>query len=53
MYTVIKAVHSLLYIVATCNLFSVVTCKYIIKYLQKCEGVINSVRYCISKISNK
>ncbi len=33
-YTVIQAVHSLLYIVAKCNFFSVVTCKDIIKYLQ-------------------
>ncbi len=32
------AVHSLLYIVAKCHFFSVVTWKYIIKYLQKCEG---------------
>ncbi len=38
MYTVIQAVHSLLYIVAKCNFFSVVTRKDIIKYLQKCEG---------------
>ncbi len=30
MYTVIQAVHLLLYIVAKCNFFSVVTCKYII-----------------------
>ncbi len=37
-YTVIQAVHSLLYIVAKCNFFSVVTRKDIIKYLQKCEG---------------
>ncbi len=37
-YTVIQAVHSLLYIVAKCNFFSVVTWKDIIKYLQKCEG---------------
>ncbi len=33
-----QAVHSLLYIVAKCNFFSVVTWKDIIKYLQKCEG---------------
>ncbi len=39
MYTFLKAVHSLHYIVAKCNFFSVVTLKYIIKYLQKCEGV--------------
>ncbi len=32
-YTVIQAVHSLLYIVAKCHFFSVVTWKYIIKYL--------------------
>ncbi len=38
MYTVIQAVQSLLYIVAKCNFFSVVTWKDIIKYLQKCEG---------------
>ncbi len=37
-YTVIQAVHSLHYIVAKCNFFSVVTWKDIIKYLQKCEG---------------
>ena len=37
-YTVIQAVHSLLYIVAKCHFFSVVTWKDIIKYLQKCEG---------------
>ncbi len=37
-YTVIQAVHSLLYIVAKSHFFSVVTWKYIIKYLQKCEG---------------
>ncbi len=37
-YTVIQAVHSLLYIVAKCHFFSIVTWKYIIKYLQKCEG---------------
>ncbi len=38
MYTVIQAVHSLLYIVAKCHFFSVVTWKDIIKYLQKCVG---------------
>ncbi len=37
-YTVIQAVHSLLYTVAKCHLFSVVTWKYIMKYWQKCEG---------------
>ncbi len=37
-YTVIQAAHSLLYIVAKCQFFSVVTWKYIIKYLHKCEG---------------
>ncbi len=37
MYTVIQAVHSLLYIVAKCHFFSVVTCKDIIKYLHKYE----------------
>ncbi len=37
MYTVIQAVHSLLYIVAKCHFFSVVTLKYLIKYLQNCE----------------
>ncbi len=36
-YTVIQAVHSLLYIVAKCHFFSVVTWKDI-KYLQKMEG---------------
>ncbi len=36
--TVIQAVHSLLYIVAKCHFFSVVTWKGIIKYLQTCEG---------------
>ncbi len=35
-------VYSLLYIVAKCHFFSVVTWKDIIKYLQKCEG-----RYCM------
>ncbi len=51
MYTVIQAVHSLLYIVAKCHFFSVVTWKYIIKYLQKwgvysllCDTVINKFR---------
>ncbi len=38
MYTVIQAVHSLLYIVEKCHFFSVVTWKDVIKYLQKCEG---------------
>ncbi len=46
MYTVIQAVHSLLYIVEKCHLFSVVTWKDIIQYFkysfkilkQKCEG---------------
>ncbi len=47
MYTVIQAVHSLLYIVAKCHFFSVTTSKDIIKYLQKCKGVLTSVRYCI------
>ncbi len=37
---IIQAVHSLIYIVAKCHLFSVVTWKDIIKYLQKCEGCI-------------
>ncbi len=37
-YTVIQAVHSLLYFVAKCHFFSVVSWKYIIKYLKKCEG---------------
>ncbi len=36
-FTVIQSVHSLLYIVAKCHFFSVVTWKDIIKYLQKCE----------------
>ncbi len=39
--TVIQAVHSLLYIVAKCNFFSVVTWKDIIKYLQKMWGVFS------------
>ncbi len=39
MYTVIQAVHLLLYIVVKCNFFSVVTWKDTIKYLQICEGV--------------
>jgi len=51
MYTVIQAVHSLLYIVAKCNFFSVVTWKDIITYLQKCEGC-TPVRYCISVFIN-
>ncbi len=38
MYTVIQAVHSLLYSVAKCYLFSVVIRQDIIKYLQECEG---------------
>ncbi len=46
MYTVIQAILSLLYNVAKCHFFSVVAWKYIIKYLQKCEGC-TSVRYCI------
>ncbi len=37
MYSVIQAVHSLLYNVAKCHFFSVVTWKDII-YLQKCDG---------------
>ncbi len=37
-YTVIQAVHSLLYIAVKCHFFSVVTWKDIIKYLQKWEG---------------
>ncbi len=37
-YTVLQAVHSLLYIVAKCHFFSVVTWKDIIKCLQTCEG---------------
>ncbi len=56
MYTVIQAVHSLLYIVAKCHFFSVVTWKDIIKYWQKCEGCTHfceiyilyyfTVKYC-------
>ncbi len=42
-YTVVQAVHSLLYIVAKCHFFSVVTWKDIIKYLQKCEWF---TRFC-------
>ncbi len=45
-YSVIQAVHSILYIVDKCHFFSVVTWKGIIKYLQKCEGLLTSVRYC-------
>ncbi len=52
-YTVIQAVHSLLYIVAKCHFFSVVTWKDIITYLQKCEGCTHfceilyiSIRLC-------
>ncbi len=45
---IIQAVHSLLYIVAKCNLFSVVTWKYIIKYVKNVRGVLTSVRYCIT-----
>ncbi len=37
-FTLIQAVHSLLYIVEKCHFFRVVTWKDIIKYLQKCEG---------------
>ncbi len=37
-YTVKRVVHSLLYTVAKCNFFSVVTWNDIIKYLHKCEG---------------
>ncbi len=53
-YTVIQAVHSLLYIVAKCNFFSVVTWKGIIQYLQKCEGCthfceILYIKICDSK----
>ncbi len=38
MYTFIQAVHSLLYIVAKCNFFSVATWNDIIQYLHKCKG---------------
>ncbi len=38
-YTVIQAVHLILYIVAKCNFFSAVTWKDMIKYLQKMCGV--------------
>ncbi len=38
-YTIIQALHSLLYIVAKCHFFSVVTLKDIIKYLHKIWGV--------------
>ncbi len=37
-YTVIQAVQSLLYTIAKCHFFSVVTWKYIKQYLQKGEG---------------
>ncbi len=40
-YTVIQAVHSLFYIVAKFNFFSVVTWKDILRYLQKYEGCIH------------
>ncbi len=40
-YTVIKTVHSLLYIVEKCNFFSVVTWKDIIKYL---ENILNKYK---------
>ncbi len=53
--------HSLLYILAKCPFFSVVTWKYIIKYLQKCEGCNHFceilyiyyiyIRTCFSNIS--
>ncbi len=47
-YTVIQAVHALLYIIAHCHLFSVVTWKDIIKYYRYYRiGVLTSVRYCI------
>ncbi len=46
-YTVIQAVHSLLYIVAKCNFFSVVTWKYIINIYKNVRGVLTSVRYYI------
>ncbi len=42
-YTVIQAIHSLLYIVTKCLFFSIVTLKYIIKYLQKVRVVLTSV----------
>ncbi len=53
-YTVIQAVLSLLYIVAKYHFFSAVTWKYIIKYLQTCEGCnhfceilcISYTKYC-------
>ena len=38
MYTVIQAVHWLLYTVAKCHFFGVVPWQDIIKYLLKCEG---------------
>lgn len=37
-YTLIQAVHLLLYIVGKCHYFSVVTGRDIIKWSQKCEG---------------
>ncbi len=39
--------NSLLYIVEKCNFFIVVTWKYIIKYLQKCEGYWDTVCVCV------
>ncbi len=51
-YTVIQAVHSLLYIVAKCHFFSVVTWKYIIKYLQKCEGCTHFCDWIIWGLKN-
>ncbi len=44
-YTVIQAVHSLLYIVAKCHFVSGVT--YINNIYKNVRGVLTSVRYCM------
>ncbi len=46
-YTVIQALHSLLYIVAKCHFFSVVTWKDIIKYVKKIWGVYLLLLLCV------
>ncbi len=52
-FTLIQAVHSLLYIVAKCHFFSVVTWKEIIKYLQKCEGCTHLCEILYMKTSKR
>ncbi len=47
MYTVIQAVHSLLYIVSKCHFFSVDTWKDTKNIYTNVRGVLTSVRYCI------